>query len=120
MRLNILITCAALAAVSIITTFIITLTTPATGQPTEPAPISTGSPAENIPQTSRVAQPTSPYILREFEGRLAVYFNDEPNPQKVFDVYTSTLPPYDRGQLQQGVAINSYEELVQRIEDYIS
>ena len=30
------------------------------------------------------------------------------------------LPAYDRGQLQMGIPIYSYEELVQRIEDYIS
>ena len=38
----------------------------------------------------------------------------------VFDVYVRLLPEYDRGQLNQGVYVKDYEELINRIEDYIS
>ena len=60
------------------------------------------------------------YYLREHNGKLAVFAPDSDVPELVFDVYLSTLPAYDRGQLQMGIPIYSYEELVQRIEDYIS
>ena len=32
----------------------------------------------------------------------------------------TTLPAYDRGQLQMGIGVRDYEQLVQLIEDYIS
>lgn len=127
MRINILITCAALAAVSIITAFIITIAVPEPSQqPLVRAEASrAGNQVDNIPQGPDSAPPPAggdeyQYTLKEYHGRLAVYFKDEPNPQKVFDVYLSTLPSYDRGQLQLGVRVKDYEELVQRIEDYIS
>lgn len=109
MRVNLLVTCAALAAVSIITTFIITLSVPATIPPVS-------SPTESYVDTLKQPQ----YFLKEYEGKLAVYFQDEQKPQKIFDVYLSTLPSYDRGQLQVGIPVKDYDELLQRIEDYIS
>ena len=60
------------------------------------------------------------YYLREYDGKIAVFLPDKNVPETVFEVYTSTLPSYDRGQLQLGIPIQSYEELVKRIEDYIS
>ena len=60
------------------------------------------------------------YYLRDYQGKLAVFLPDKQTPEIVFDVYLSTLPAYDRGQLQLGVPVQDYEELVKRIEDYIS
>ena len=57
---------------------------------------------------------------QEYDGKIAVFLPDKNVPETVFEVYTSTLPSYDRGQLQLGIPIQSYEELVKRIEDYIS
>lgn len=52
------------------------------------------------------------YILREHEGRLAVFLKDKDTPEMVFDVYVRLLPEYDRGQLNQGVYVKDYEELI--------
>ena len=60
------------------------------------------------------------YELKEHEGKLAVYFYGGEQPQKVFDVYISTLPEYDQKQLSAGVPVKDYEELLLRIEDYSS
>ncbi len=60
------------------------------------------------------------YILREHDGRLAVFLKDKDTPEMIFDVYVRLLPEYDRGQLNQGVYVKDYEELISRIEDYIS
>ena len=60
------------------------------------------------------------YILKEHEGHLAVFLKGKDEPEMVFDVLVRFLPEYDRGQLSQGVYVKDYEELIQRIEDYIS
>ena len=67
---------------------------------------------------------SAPLPPKQSKGYLSTQCNifapDSDVPELVFDVYLSTLPAYDRGQLQMGIPIYSYEELVQRIEDYIS
>ena len=60
------------------------------------------------------------YILAEYEGKLAVFGCNELVPKKVFDIYVSTLPAYDRELLSQGIGVTDYEELVVLLEDYIS
>lgn len=124
-RYNVLATVVALTVVSIITAFVLTITLPGRNpflkennvnlnQSDVPVP---GESAEFIP----TGEPYSfQYILKDYEGKLAVYLPDASEPEKIFNVYLSTLPPFDRGQLQQGVKIKDYAELVQRIEDYIS
>lgn len=117
MRVNFLITCIAIAAVVIITTFALTF------QEKTAVRQETPYPAEQIAkQVEEEPKPQTEYqyLLKDHEGRLAVFFNGETVPQKIFDVYISTLPEYDRGQLKQGVPVKDYEELVKRIEDYIS
>lgn len=123
MKQNFLITCAALAAVSIFTAFLLTfsdLSNPAT--PTQPA----GENVESLPRSDADSGAVGPeqtayqYYLREYQGKLAVYLPGKDQPEKVFDVYLTTLPAYDRGQLQMGVPVRDYEHLVQLIEDYIS
>ncbi|GEM_PF-549817 len=130
MKKNILMTCAALASVCIITSFVLTvsdltvsdLSAPSTAVP-EPVPGESASDSVSSPATEAIEGiPVNAvqYYLREHNGKLAVFAPDSDVPELVFDVYLSTLPAYDRGQLQMGIPIYSYEELVQRIEDYIS
>lgn len=120
MKENILLTCAALAAVCIITAFLLSVS-----DMTSPAPAPGAEPAgENVQGVERAAAQDEAidcqYYLREYQGKLAVFLPDQQTPEIVFDVYLSTLPAYDRGQLQLGVPVRDYEELVKRIEDYIS
>lgn len=125
MKKNILMTCAALASVCIVTSFVLTvsdLSAPSTSAP-EPVPGESASDTVSSPAADTVeGVPVRAvqYYLREHDGKLAVFAPDSAAPELVFDVYLSTLPSYDRGQLQMGIPIYSYEELVQRIEDYIS
>lgn len=117
MKQNFLITCAALAAVSIFTAFLLTfsdLSDPAA--PAQPA----GENVESLPRNDAPEETDCQYYLREYQGKLAVYLPGKDQPEKVFDVYLTTLPAYDRGQLQMGVPVRDYEQLVQLIEDYIS
>lgn len=60
------------------------------------------------------------YELKALEGKLAVYFLGEKYPRVIFDVYIRTLPKLDQEQLNAGIPIKDYEELLKRIEDYSS
>ena len=66
------------------------------------------------------AEPTYSYILREYEGRIAVFVPDTPEPQIIFDVFVKFLPDYDRMQMKQGIPVADYTTLSAIIEDYIS
>lgn len=60
------------------------------------------------------------YVIKEYEGKVAVYEAQSPTPIKVYDTYISSLPEYDRLLLRTGILVNSKEELSQRIEDFTS
>lgn len=60
------------------------------------------------------------YMLKEYDGKLAVFVEGEEEPQDIFNVYIKTLPAFDQGQLHQGIKVESYGELLSLIEDYIS
>ena len=60
------------------------------------------------------------YVLKDYDGRLAVFKTGQEEPELVFDVFVSTLPEYDQTALQSGVAAKDLEELNRLIEDYIS
>lgn len=124
-RYNVLATVVALTVVSIITAFVLTITLPGKNPFLKENNVNLNQSDVPVPGESAESIPTSEpysyqYILKDYEGKLAVYLPDASEPEKIFNVYLSTLPPFDRGQLQQGVKIKDYAELVQRIEDYIS
>lgn len=64
---------------------------------------------------------TPQYIIREYQGRVAVFFADnDQEPELVLDTLVQYLPDYDRSQMHEGIPVETYEQLVSRIEDYIS
>ncbi len=60
------------------------------------------------------------YWLRDYNGYLAVFQSGEAEPEMIFQVFTRNLPAYDQQALQDGIGVRDYEELVARIEDFIS
>ncbi len=58
------------------------------------------------------------FIIRSYDGKIAVYKNGDPTPFEVLDVYLFTLPEQDRSLLDRGIGVNSTDELVSLIEDY--
>lgn len=60
------------------------------------------------------------YILKEYEGRVAVYPAGAGEPELILDVLVKYLPDYDRTQMAAGIPIKTYDELISRIEDYTS
>lgn len=90
---------------------------PAGGTP-DPAPVrQTETPVREEPQP-----PPSPagYLLKSYEGRLAVFRQGCDTPELIFDVYTRLLPPADRDRLETGISAPDYETLTRLIEDYTS
>lgn len=121
-RYHVFITVLSLAVVSIITAFLLTITLPGHNPfVEEESGVNLRQSGIPVPGISSVENSKSyAYILKEYQGKLAVYIPGQAQPQKIFNVYLSTLPPFDRTQLQEGIEIQNYEELVRRIEDYIS
>lgn len=68
--------------------------------------------------------PTAPkipkYVLKGHEGKLAVFIGDKKQPEIVFDQYVHLLPDIDRRELEKGIEVENYEELLRLIEDYTS
>ncbi len=55
----------------------------------------------------------------DYNGYLAVFGKESESPELIFQVYRN-LPQYDQQALQDGIGVRDYEELVARIEDFIS
>lgn len=63
------------------------------------------------------------YLLREYDGRVAIFpysATADSEPEIVLDTLVKYLPDYDRSQMQEGIPVRDYRELVTLIEDYIS
>jgi hypothetical protein len=76
-------------------------------------------------EVSEVAEESAPapdyaYMIKEYEGYIAVFIPGDESPQMTFDVLVKFLPDYDRIQLREGIPVKDYETLTVMIEDYIS
>lgn len=58
------------------------------------------------------------YVLREYEGYIAIYVENEPNrPMTITDIHVSTLRTLDRQLLETGIKIYSRDRLMMTLED---
>ncbi len=63
-------------------------------------------------------QQTEPlYVLREYEGRIAIFCRGMAEPYRYIDYSVSLLPDYDREQLQEGIAFYTDQELKAYLQD---
>ena len=60
------------------------------------------------------------YLLGIHDGKVALWSGDDPEPETVFPYHVSMLPKEARELLEQGIPINSMEELNRLIETYLS
>lgn len=60
------------------------------------------------------------FLLGIHNGRIALWEDGKKGPIKVFPYSASMLPEKDRALLEEGIHFDTKEELVQRIEDYLS
>lgn len=58
------------------------------------------------------------YTIGEWEGKVAVFEGDQAFPRQVFDMYVEALPPEQRRQVQDGVAVENEARLSVLLEDY--
>lgn len=86
----------------------------------QPTPAAQPQPGEEKPASSAPAPREEGYYIMDYNGRVSILRVGEDLPDMIFDIHTRTLPPLDQEQLAQGVYVGSYEELMRRIEDYIS
>lgn len=60
------------------------------------------------------------YTVQEYQGKIAVFKNNDKVPTDIFDAYVALLPAHDRELLEEGIVIQTPEELQKIIEDYTS
>ena len=78
-------------------------------------------PAENITIDRPQQQQQQPcYIIKQYNGKVAVFKEGSNTPNQVFDVFVDTLPQVDAQALQSGILVTGDEDLKRLIEDYTS
>lgn len=60
------------------------------------------------------------YIIKEYQGKIAIFEDDITTPYAIYDTYTSVLPETDRQKLKEGILVKDKDELQKVIEDYTS
>ena len=60
------------------------------------------------------------YILKAYEGKLAVFQSGADNPYRITDVRISSLPVMDQQALQEGIEAKNEKELSQLLNDFCS
>lgn len=61
----------------------------------------------------------SGFLLGAWNGRLAVWKDEDPQPVHVFDCRISSLPPADQILLRRGIPAANSQELAALIEDFL-
>lgn len=65
-------------------------------------------------------EPKPHYMLKGYEGKLAVFIIGKEEPELVLDRYLHHLPDVDRLRLEEGIQVAQYSDLLRLIEDYTS
>lgn len=74
---------------------------------------------ENVNAEAKTAQKIE-YILKDYNGHLAVFYSSEETPYEEFDILTNSFSDYDKNLLSQGISADTEDEIQQLIEDYTS
>ena len=76
-------------------------------------------PSEKLVASTQSVQSDS-YVLKDYNGHLAVFHGNEKSPYKEFEIYTNSFSDYDKQLLEKGIKANTEEKINQIIEDYTS
>lgn len=60
------------------------------------------------------------YILKSYDGKIAVYSAKNNSLEKVYNIYINTLPQQDIDMLNKGIKIKDSKELKSYIQDFDS
>ena len=90
--------------------------------PEDPVSINSGSTVLSAPEFSSTHSSSTnyAYLLRDYEGKLAVFEVGADEPFQVTDVRISTLPLVDQQALQAGIEAKDKAELTQLLNDFCS
>ncbi len=76
---------------------------------------------KNITDITTVSEnDTHKYILKDYNGRIAVYYEGSETPNEIFEIYTRTLPAEDAEKIENGIEINGPDKLSEILADYTS
>lgn len=76
---------------------------------------------QNVPsEENKVSNNSLTYIVRDFNGNIAVFDSTTNKPVKVTDVSTDSLPVMDRKMLKDGIEVKGQAELNVLLEDLCS
>lgn len=70
------------------------------------------------PPEKPASPPQSPYLLRDWGGRLALFRFGESVPIETYPLYTHLLPAADVESLRRGIPLQNPEQLEQLLEDF--
>lgn len=73
---------------------------------------------ENANNTSAEITVASKYTVKEYNGLIAIFTENESMPIQVFDTSVAQLPKSDRELLKLGIEVSTPDELQKIIEDY--
>lgn len=60
------------------------------------------------------------FLLGSYKGRLAVWKDDDPEPYRIYPCPVYLLPKEERDALQQGIRIESMDDLSNFLENFLS
>ena len=60
------------------------------------------------------------FLLGVYEGKIALWKDNQAKPMKVFPVQVSILPESDQRALQKGIRVKNLNQLYKMLEDYLS
>ena len=60
------------------------------------------------------------FLIGNFNGRLAIWKNDDPEPYRVYPCPVYLLPKEEREALQKGISINTMEDVEEFLENFLS
>lgn len=66
------------------------------------------------------AERTTQQILREWNGQLALFKGDEPEPVEIYEVTVASLPKEEQQRLREGIVIENDEMLASLLDNYTS
>lgn len=70
--------------------------------------------------TSSIVSSSLTYVIKNFNGSVAVFEEGNDKPFKITGVSVNTLPYADQEVLKNGIIVNSQSELTRLLEDYCS
>lgn len=75
-----------------------------------------------VSETAAVASEVEkdPYLLREFDGKIALFSTPYEAPNTVYPIYLNTLPELDRKRLSRGIYLPDEETVARYIADFES